>query len=167
MGRPTRTDVEDFLYHEAALVDEWQLRAWVALFDDHGQYVVPSLDCDPATALDGDPRSMLCLVADDLRLIKARVDRLENTRAHAEHPRTRVRHLVANARPEWSSEDQVEVLSNLAVHWAHHDAEGVYVAKCRHRLRWNGGDSSPEAFRIAERRVVLDAAVVGALSFIL
>lgn len=167
MGRPGRAEVEDFLYHEVALIDDWRLREWVDCFTDDGRYVIPALDCEPATALDGDPWSMLCLVADDRRLITARVDRLENVRAHAEHPRTRVRHLVTNVRPAWTSGSDVDVASNLAVHWAHHDAEGVYVAKCRHRLRWLGGDDGPPSFAIAERRVVIDAAVAGALSFIM
>ena len=166
MGRPSRRDVEDFLYYEAALLDDWRLREWVACFDPEGSYVVPALDCDPALAFDGDPTTMLCLVADDMHLIVARVDRLENVRAHAEHPRTRVRHLVANVRPEWTDEDRLEVLSNLAVHFSHHETDGFYVAKCRHRLRWAGGDGGPEAFKIVERRVVIEAAHVGALSFI-
>lgn len=167
MGRPCRTIVEDFMYQEAALIDDWRLREWVDCFTEDGQYVVPALDCDPQLAMDGDPRTMLCLVADDRRLISARVDRLENVRAHAEHPRTRVRHLVTNVRPVWTGDDRLEVHSNLAVHWSHHDAEGTYVAKARHRLVWLGGDDAPSAFAIAERRVVIDATVVGALSFIL
>ena len=28
----TRAQVEDFLYHEAALLDEWKLDEWQALF---------------------------------------------------------------------------------------------------------------------------------------
>lgn len=167
MGRPTRSAVEDFLYHEAGLIDDWRLREWVECFTDEGVYVIPALDCDPHTAMDGDQRMMLCLVADDRRLLSARVDRLENVRAHAEHPRTRVRHMVSNVRPRWTADDLLEVWSNVAVHWAHHDAEGTYVAKCRHRLQWLGGDDGPRAFAIAERRVVIDASIVGAMSFIL
>jgi p-cumate 2,3-dioxygenase beta subunit len=30
----TRAEVEDFLYHEAALLDEWRLDAWQDLLDD-------------------------------------------------------------------------------------------------------------------------------------
>lgn len=167
MDRPTRSFVEDFLYHEAALIDEWRLRDWVACFDDDGQYVIPALDCDPALAIEGDPRTMLCLVADDMRLIKARIDRLENGRAHAEHPRTRVCHLLANVRAGWTSDDRLEVASNVAVHWAHHEDEGIYVTKCRHKLRWNGDPDPTAAFAIVEKRIIIEADCVGALSFIM
>ena len=167
MGRPSRAVVEEFLYHEAALIDEWRLREWLACFDEDGRYVVPALDADPDDAFAGDPRSMLCLVADDMRLIRARIDRLESTRAHAEHPRTRVVHMITNVRTEWASEERVDVASNVAVHWAHHENEGTYVTRCRHKLRWIGGDSVPAAFAIIERRVVIDADFVGALSFIM
>ena len=32
----TRPEVEDFLYHEAALLDEWRLDAWQELLADDG-----------------------------------------------------------------------------------------------------------------------------------
>ena len=40
----TRAEVEDFLYHEAALLDEWQ-----ALLTDDACYYVPSNDQPRAT----------------------------------------------------------------------------------------------------------------------
>ena len=30
----SRAEVEDFLYHEAALLDEWRLDEWLALLTD-------------------------------------------------------------------------------------------------------------------------------------
>ena len=167
MTRPSRALIEDFLYHEATLIDEWRLSEWLECFDDDGRYVIPALDCDPEMALEGDPRAMLCLVADDMHLIRARIDRLDNSRAHAEHPRSRIRHLVTNVRAAWTSSDRVEVFSNVEVHWVHHDKEGTYVAKCRHQLRWAGEEGIPQAFKISERRVIIDADRVGALSFIM
>ena len=40
----TRAEAEDFLYQEAAILDEWRLRDWLALFTDDAQYWVPSTD---------------------------------------------------------------------------------------------------------------------------
>jgi p-cumate 2,3-dioxygenase beta subunit len=40
----TRAQVEDFLYHEAALLDEWRLDAWQELLADDACYYVPSND---------------------------------------------------------------------------------------------------------------------------
>ena len=50
----SRAEVEDFLYAEAALLDEWRLDEWLALFTEDGTYHVPSTD-EP----DGDPGSTL------------------------------------------------------------------------------------------------------------
>ena len=48
----TRAEVEDFLYHEAALLDEWKLDEWQALLTDDAAYYVP-----PNDQLEGDHRT--------------------------------------------------------------------------------------------------------------
>src|SRR5258705_133327 len=40
----TRQEVEDFLYREAALLDEWKLEEWQALLADDATYYVPAHD---------------------------------------------------------------------------------------------------------------------------
>ena len=41
----TREKVEDFLYAEAELLDNWQLNEWLALFDEErGGYYMPASD---------------------------------------------------------------------------------------------------------------------------
>jgi 3-phenylpropionate/cinnamic acid dioxygenase small subunit len=37
----TRIELEDFLYLEAALLDEWRLEEWLALFVPGARYLVP------------------------------------------------------------------------------------------------------------------------------
>ncbi|MDP6228622.1 MAG: aromatic-ring-hydroxylating dioxygenase subunit beta, partial [Dehalococcoidia bacterium] len=44
-------EVEQFLYHEAALLDEWRLDEWLTFFTDDARYVVPTTDLP-----EGDPR---------------------------------------------------------------------------------------------------------------
>ena len=39
----TRQEVEEFLYHEADLLDEWKLVEWAALFSKDGTYSVPPI----------------------------------------------------------------------------------------------------------------------------
>src|SRR5690606_24723278 len=57
----TRGDIEEFLFHEAELLDNWELTAWRELFVQDCLYVVPNL------ALPGDApvRDILHLVVDD------------------------------------------------------------------------------------------------------
>ena len=40
----TRPEIEDFLFNEAALLDDWKLEEWLALFTDDARYLVPATD---------------------------------------------------------------------------------------------------------------------------
>ena len=77
----SRAEVEDFLFHEARLLDEWKLDDWVALFTDDGEYLIP-----PTDTPDGDPKRDLFLVYDDRHRIGERARRLGKKSAHAEFP---------------------------------------------------------------------------------
>ncbi len=68
----TRAEVEDFLYREAALLDDWKLDEWEALLTDDAAYYVP-----PNDQLEGDHRSTLFLVADDRERIRQRIIRIK------------------------------------------------------------------------------------------
>ena len=61
----TRAVVEDFLYHEAALLDEWKLNEGQELLTDDAAYYVP-----PNDQPDGDHHSTLFLVTDDRERIR-------------------------------------------------------------------------------------------------
>lgn len=152
----TRAEAEDFLYREAALLDEWRLDEWLALLTDDAQYRVPSND-----APDGDPANTLFLIADDIRRIRGRVARLNDPHAHAEHPHSRTRRLITNVRV-----DGMEVHANFAVYRMRRGGqESVYVGRYRYVLRRVG-----EALRIAYREAILDSEELGrlgAVSFIL
>src|SRR3954452_24180989 len=104
----TRTEVEDFLYHEAALLDAWRLDEWLALLTEDATYRVPSNDRP-----DSDPKSALFMIADDIRRIRARVTRLQDPHAHAESPRSRTRRLISNLRIV--EQDPLEVEANFVI----------------------------------------------------
>ena len=91
---PGRAEVEDFLYHEAALLDEWRLSEWFALFAPGATYAVPPAACDD------DVRSAdsLFYIADDYERLGYRIDRLNDNAAHAEYPRSRGLRLISNVR---------------------------------------------------------------------
>ncbi|MGE0487075.1 MAG: aromatic-ring-hydroxylating dioxygenase subunit beta [Gammaproteobacteria bacterium] len=94
MPTVTRAELEDFLYLEAALLDDWDLDGWLALFVDGARYRVP-----PAGANDdADPATTLFYIADDYHRLTERVKRLKKRTAHAEFPRSRCRRMVSNVR---------------------------------------------------------------------
>ena len=51
----TRAEVEDLIYHEAYLLDEWRMEEWLELWVDDAEYVVPTND-NPH----GDPTTTSC-----------------------------------------------------------------------------------------------------------
>src|SRR3546814_2036172 len=89
--------VQSFLFHEADLLDRWQLNEWEALFADEASYLVPPTDVDGDFA---DPSKSLFYIFDDRTRIHERVVRLEKKGAHSEFPRSKTRHLVSNVRSE-------------------------------------------------------------------
>jgi len=159
MNEIGRAAVEDFLYHEAALLDAWRLDEWLALLTDDATYRVPSND-QP----ESDPKAALFTIADDIRRIRARVERLKDPHAHAEFPRSRTRRLISNVRIVERSPLVVE--ANFVVYrYRANDDMRTYVGRYRYTLVSQGG-----ALRIKAREAILDAmelASLGTVSFIL
>ena len=56
----SRSDAEDFLIRETALLDSWKLMEWADLFTEDGEYLVPATD-DP----EGKAGKSLFLIYDD------------------------------------------------------------------------------------------------------
>ena len=104
----TRQDAEDFLYREAALLDDGRLDDWLALFTDDGRYRLPIAD--------GDDPLEPALVDDDRDRLAERVFRLTSTQAHAQLPPSQTVHDVHNVRIEGTSRDDVVVHCSLTVH---------------------------------------------------
>ena len=120
----TIAEIERFLIDEAALLDEWRLEQWLALFAEDGRYLVPSLD-QP----DSDHRTALFLIADDRRNLGSRVRQLLGGSTWAENPRSRTRRLVTNFRILEAGPDNVVATANFAVWRFQHDATDVYVGR--------------------------------------
>jgi p-cumate 2,3-dioxygenase beta subunit len=156
-----RSDVEDFLYAEATLLDEWRLDEWLALLTEDARYLVPSNDRP-----DADPASTLFIIADDIHRIRARVARLKDRSAHAEYPPSRTRRLITNVRVLAEDAGELAVQANFVVYRFRRDENlREYVGHYRYRLRIGGS-----RLKIARREAVLDAlelASLGAVSFIL
>jgi p-cumate 2,3-dioxygenase subunit beta len=160
-GTVSRAEVEDFLYAEADLLDNWKLDDWLALLTDDAAYYVP-----PNDRPDADHHATLFTIADDIVRLRERVIRLKDPNCHAEYPPSRTRRLITNVRITGIEGDGVIVAANFVV-YRHRRGEPVreFVGHYRHRLRRVGG-----VLKIAERRAILDAhelGPMGSVSFIL
>jgi p-cumate 2,3-dioxygenase beta subunit len=157
----TRAEVEDFLYHEAALLDEWRLDAWQELLADDACYYIPSND-----QLESDHRRALFLIADDRERIRQRIIRVLDPNCHAEFPKSRTRRMINNVRILKVESDLISVAANFVCYrFRRYERVREYVGSYHYVLRRAG-----DTFRIKERRVLIDAHELGSLgsvSFIL
>jgi p-cumate 2,3-dioxygenase beta subunit len=155
----TRAEIEDFLYHEAALLDERRLDEWLALLTDDATYRVPSNDAPQA-----DPARALFTIADDMQRLRGRVTRLKDPHAHAEFPPSRTRRLISNVRIV--ERQPLVVEANFIVHrFRSNESVRQYVGRYRYGLVVQKGK-----LRIRSREAILDAMELGSLgsvSFIL
>ena len=160
VNNPTlRELVEDFLFREAELLDDWRLDDWVALFTEDARYIVPTTDLP-----DGDPQRDLVFIDDDIVRLRARAVRLNSRHAHREYPWSRTRRFVSNVRVEEAGDGELSVTANVMVYRFRSGEGAPYVGSVHYRLRRNG-----DVFKIAHRRAVLDLEALswhGAVSII-
>lgn len=145
-GSATRAEVEDFLYAEAALLDEWRLEEWLALFTEDATYSVP-----PTDVPDADPDDTLFLIADDAGRLASRVRQLTGKTAWSENPPSRTRRMIGNVRIRGVSGDRIHATSNFVVYRMRSDRVATFVGHYEHVLLRNA-----DGFRIQHRRAVLD-----------
>ena len=143
----SRTDIEEFLFREAALLDTWKLDQWLALFTDDANYHVPTV----GTAPDVSPDNTLFYIADDHDRLRERVVRLQKKTAHVEWPRSRTRHMVSNVLIDQREGDELTVSAAFSVHRFKNGHADNYVGSYRYRLVVEEG-----GIRIREKRCMLD-----------
>src|SRR5215468_3735156 len=145
-ARIDRAVFEEFLVHEAALLDARRFRDWMALFTDDGTYWVPAVPNQRS------PFDQASLFYDDRELMKTRVDRLEHPRIHVQTPPSRTAHLVGNIVVEQADATKGEFVVGSTVIMVEYrdDAQRVFAGRQHHRLRVVG-----DGFRIVQKRVDL------------
>ncbi len=157
---PTRQEVEDFLYREAGLLDEWRLEEWLELLTDDAVYQVP-----PTDSTEGDARNTLFIIADDAVRIRSRVKQLLGKFAWAENPHSRTRRMIANVRVLGAEGDDILVTANFAVFRMRYESVDTYIGHYSYKLI-----RGAEGLKIKERRAILDNEALrphGKISFIL
>ena len=134
----TRDQVEDFMYYEAELLDEWKLKDWLNLFTADGTYYVPTTDSPPNAS----PDNSLFYVADDRFRLEQRVERLLKRTAHAEFPKSKTRHLVSNVRIRGRKDDELDVGAAVLTYRTKMGLTETYVGSYRYRIAVTEDDGS-------------------------
>ena len=171
MNSPTESlshlqSIEQFLFHEANLIDDHNFEAWLDLFADDALYWVPANEDDM------DPAIHVSIVHDTKEELKDRIWRLGSGAAYAQEPASKTMHQLSNlVVTQQDPNGELTVRCNLVIHDYRHnhhllsmDTVVQYPARCEYRLR-PAGDS----YQIVLRKINLLAAngTLGNMGFII
>ncbi len=139
--------LQDFVAHEARLLDAGRWDDWLQLFAPDGRYWVPLRG-----AAQADDARHNALADEDLLLLALRVERLKNPRAHSQHPPSRCQHVLQPSTVVQA--DDAAGACELHTPFVYVEARGeqqlMLAGSVRHRLVREG-----DALRIRLKRVDL------------
>ncbi len=165
------SQVEQFLYREARLLDDRQLHQWLELFTDDVRYWMPmrsnrySASSKAISILDGSryeedelsKEGELAILDETKDSLERRVARLDTGMAWAEDPPSRTRHFVSNIEVEQGEgQSEIKVYPNFIMYRSRAETEeDFYVGSREDTLRKVDGQ-----WKIAYRKIVLDQNVL-------
>jgi 3-phenylpropionate/cinnamic acid dioxygenase small subunit len=119
---------EQFLLHEARLLDDGKFDDWLALFTPEAWYWVPS---EPDQA---DPVETVSLIYDDRRLLETRVRRLASPRMYSQEPRSRTSRMIGNVSIEETGKNVATVRSKFIMIEYRREQQRLFGGTALHRL---------------------------------
>jgi benzoate/toluate 1,2-dioxygenase beta subunit len=146
-SNPQFPELQEFIEHEANLLDEQRFDEWLELFAEDGIYWVPARPGQES------PLTHVSLFYDDKPTLRIRVERLKHPKIHSQTPPSKTVRLVSNFRLGPQSGDPAEhiVTSKFVLL---EDRPGVerrlFGGRYTHRLR-----VAPGGLRIVSKRVDL------------
>ena len=150
--------VEQFLYHEADLLDRRCFREWLSLVAEDVRYWMPIRrtvtlrDIDREFTRIGD----MAYFDDDYRDLKMRMDKLHTGSSWSEDPPSRTRHCVTNVRVVGLDGDIVSVSSAFQLYRSRlENVEDTFFGRREDKLRRVASD-----FRLCQRHIYLDHTVI-------
>jgi benzoate/toluate 1,2-dioxygenase beta subunit len=134
--------IEQFLFHEARLLDEQRWDEWNALFTEDGVYWAPAMPGQP------DATHYVSLIYENALLRAVRIKRFRHPNAFSLQPGPRTVHLVSNVMLDTADGDgNCVVTSKFMMVQYRREKQDVFAGTCTHHLR-----CSPEGFRIAMKK---------------
>jgi 3-phenylpropionate/cinnamic acid dioxygenase small subunit len=153
----TFVEIQQWLTHEAELLDRRDLRAWLALLDPEIHYRMPVPVTTERRSADHVPLGAMDHFDEDLYSLEKRVSRLEGNHAWTEDPPSRTRRFVTNVRVNAIDANEVEALSYLLLYRSRGDVRpaDLLSAERADRLRRRG-----DGWSLVSRHVTVDDAVL-------
>lgn len=140
----TQHAAEQFLYHQAEILDDRRWDDWMALFTQDGTYWMPA---DPT---DQDPDGIPSIFHEDRYLMLTRIRRLRHPRAWSQSPRNRTSHVVSNVIVESEDAATGDLVVRAKFHVVEYrlDATRYFAGSYRHELK-----ATPAGLKIRRQRV--------------
>ena len=142
------SEVEAFLFHELALLDDRRFEEWVELFTDDGYYWAP------ASPDQENPLESVSLFYDDVEMLRTRFNRLRPPRVHSQIPPSRTSHMVSNVviGPQSSGAGVVDVSARFQMleYRPQHD-QRTFGGRYDYTLKRSGAAD----FRIAAKKATI------------
>lgn len=159
-GSARYNEILEFLYDEAALLDQQRFDEWAELLATDLSYTAPLRVTRTGS------EKMRTIVRstghfdDDHASMMGRLGRLKTKSAWAEDPPSRTRRIVSNVRVwESAKADEYEVESYLLLCRSRYEKPEINVLSCaRHDLLRRTDDTR---YRVARREIIVDQSVLG------
>lgn len=146
----SRTEIEDFLYYEARLLDDRQFEEWLECYREDAEYWMPAWDVDDT--LTQDPQQEISLIYYPTRAgLEDRVFRIRTERSSATSiPEPRTNHNITNVEILERRDGEVDIRFNWISYYFRYNHTDDYFGTTFLTL-----DTSGEKLRIAKKKIVL------------
>jgi biphenyl 2,3-dioxygenase beta subunit len=153
-------EVEQFLYAEAAMIDDREYRSWIDLWTEDCSYWMPIRRTVTLSDIDKEftRRGSMAFFDDDKASLAMRVAKMESGSSWSEDPPSRTRHFVNNVRIMAIDGEETTVEVAFSLYRSRlNTEESVWVGRRVDRLR-----RVNDAFRICAREIYLDQTLIRA-----
>ena len=155
-GTPLYSAILEFLYREAALLDESAYAAWIELCAEDIHYIMPVRTTQFRAR--GAGFEDVSFFDENINSLRTRVARLQTESAWAETPPSRTRHFLTNVLVEDGERPhEFAVAANFLVTRTRADqGYQMFTGRREDLLR----RVAPSEFRIVRRRILIDQTVI-------
>jgi 3-phenylpropionate/cinnamic acid dioxygenase small subunit len=160
--RTLQFEIEQFLFHEADLLDSHRYDQWLELFTDDIRYLMPvrTNTTDTGGRITGE--NGVPLFDEDMQSLRMRISRLKDPTAWAETPPSRTRRIIGNIMLAPEKSGEIRVRSNFIVFKLRGDRHRDIFAGSRNDLLRFSEQSTQ--WRIARRTIALEETVLSAIN---
>ena len=151
-------EVEQFLYHEARLLDERRYDEWLNLLTDDIHYWMPIRRTTTVREISNEftePGAM-AFFDDDKNYLALRIKKISAGNAWSEDPPSRTRHFVSNIRITDVTDNDISLEANFHLYRTRLDSdEDSWIGRREDTLRRVEG-----SFMLAKRHIFLEQTVI-------